>query len=101
MMELTLHVTYTARPGCREQFVRQIVTQGILDAIRAEAGCLQYEYYFSTDREEEILLVERWESEVHQRAHMSQAHMAQLRVIKEACIEKVSLKKMQEEDYVL
>lgn len=100
-MELTLHVIYTAKPGCREQFVRQIVTQGILEGIRAEKGCLQYEYFFSTDREDEVLLVERWESEAHQRAHMSQPHMAQLRAIKEEYIDKVSLKKVQEEAYAL
>ena len=46
-MEVKLLVTYTAKPGCREQFVRKIVTDGILTAIRNEEGCLAYDYYFS------------------------------------------------------
>ena len=30
---LTLYVAYTAKPGCRETFVRQIVMEGIADTI--------------------------------------------------------------------
>ena len=100
-MELTLHVTYTAKPGCREQFVRRIVTQGILTAIRNEAGCLAYDYYFSAQDENTVLLVERWESEAHQHIHMQQPHMAELRKIKEECIDAVRLVKVQEEEYAL
>ena len=33
---LTLYVAYTAKPGCRETFVRQIVMEGIADTIRRE-----------------------------------------------------------------
>ncbi len=100
-MELTLHVTYTAKPGCREAFVRKIVTKGILAAIRAEDGCLAYDYYFSAQDENVVLLIERWESEAHQRVHMSQPHMADLRKIKEEYIAQTHLAKVQEEHYAL
>ena len=100
-MELTLHVTYTAKPGCREQFVRKIVPQGFLTAIRNEEGCLAYDYYFSAQDENMVLLIERWESEAHQRVHMQQPHMADLRKIKEKYIETTRLARVQEEDYAL
>ena len=100
-MELKLHVTYTAKPGCREQFVRKIVTAGILTEIRNEAGCLGYDYYFSAQDENVVLLIERWESEAHVRVHMTQPHMAQLRKIKEEYIETTHLMKVQEEPYAL
>ncbi len=100
-MELTLHVNYTAKPGCREQFVRQIVSRGILSAIRAEDGCRKYDYYFSAQDENEVLLVERWESEAQQRIHMTQPHMADLRALKEEYIASVTLVKVQEEPYAL
>lgn len=100
-MELRLHVTYTAKPGCREQFVRKIVTAGILTEIRNEAGCLGYDYYFSTQDENVVLLIERWESEAHVRVHLTQPHMAQLRKIKEEYIETTRLMKVQEEPYAL
>ena len=73
---LTLYVAYTAKPGCRETFVRQIVMEGIADTIRREEGCIRYDYYFSAQQEDEILLVE-------QRIHLQQPHMARLRELKE------------------
>ena len=90
-MEVKLHVTYTAKPGCREAFVRRIVTEGILTAIRAEEGCLGYDYYFSAQDENVVLLVERWESEAHVRVHLTQPHMAQLRTFKDDYIAKTVL----------
>ena len=100
-MELTLHVTYTAKPGCRETFVRKIVTAGILTAIRNEEGCLAYDYYFSAQDENVVLLIERWESEAHLRVHLTQPHMADLRKIKEEFVENTRLVKVQEEAYAL
>ena len=38
---LTLYVRYLAKPGCRESFLRQLTTEGIIDAIRREDGCLR------------------------------------------------------------
>lgn len=48
---LTLYVKYTAKPGCRENYVRDIVSEGILTTIRAEEGCIRYDYYFSAQEE--------------------------------------------------
>ena len=100
-MEVKLLVTYTAKPGCREQFVRKIVTDGILTAIRNEEGCLAYDYYFSAQEENTVLLMERWESEAHLRVHLTQPHMAALRQIKEEFVENTRLVRMQEEPYAL
>ena len=100
-MEVKLHVTYTAKSGCRESFVRKIVTQGILTAIRNEEGCLAYDYYFSAQDENVVLLIERWESEAHLRVHLTQPHMADLRKIKEEFVENTRLVRVQEEDYAV
>lgn len=80
---LTLYVAYTAKPGCRETFVRQIVMEGIADTIRREEDCIRYDYYFSAQQEDEILLVEQWQTQAHQRIHLQQPHMARLRELKE------------------
>lgn len=100
-MEVKLLVTYTAKPGCREQFVREVVTQGVLDAVRAEDGCRQYEYFFSVENENVVLLRECWESEAHLRTHIAQPHMATLSAIKKQYVEAVTLVKVQEEPYAL
>ena len=89
MEELILYVKYQAKPGCRETFVRQIVEKGILTLIRQEPGCLAYDYYFSAQDENELLLIERWQSAEHQRVHMQQ-----LRAIKEQYVDSTTLGKV-------
>lgn len=91
MDELILYVTYTAKPGCREQFVREIVRRGILTKIRSEEGCMAYDYYFSAQDENVVLLIEKWASPAHQRIHMTQPHMAELMELKEQLIEDTRL----------
>ena len=46
---ILLSVKYPARPGGGEKFVREITDSGILDAVRAEDGCISYDYYFSAE----------------------------------------------------
>ena len=74
---LTLYVRYLAKPGCRETFLRQLTTHGVIDAIRREDGCLRYDYFLSVQNEDEILLVEQW-----QQAHLRAPHMDRLRQLK-------------------
>lgn len=96
--QLTLYVRYTAKAGCREAFVREIVETGILTLIRQEAGCLAYDYYFSAQDENVVLLIERWESAEHQRIHMQQPHMTRLREIKDKYIAATKLGRVRLED---
>ena len=90
---LKLSVNYFAKPGRREEFLRRIVEGGILAAIRAEEGCLRYDYYLSCQNEDEILLLEEWDTAEHQRIHMEQEHLMRLRVIKDDCIADTQLHK--------
>ena len=79
---LTLYVRYLTKPGCRETFLRQLTTPGIIDAIRREDGCLRYDYFLSVQNADEILLVEQWQTEEKQQAHLRAPHMDQLRRLK-------------------
>ena len=79
---LKLSVNYFAKPGRREEFLRRIVEGGILAAIRAEEGCLRYDYYLSCQNEDEILLLEEWESAEFQALHLEQPDMKRLAQIK-------------------
>ena len=55
---LLLLVKYTAKPGGGEKFVREITASGILNTVRAEEGCEGYDYYFSAENPDTVLLVE-------------------------------------------
>ena len=79
---LTLYVRYLAKPGCRETFLRQLTTHGAIDAIRREDGCLRYDYFLSVQNADEILLVEQWQTDEKQQAHLRAPHMDRLRRLK-------------------
>ena len=78
----TIYVKFDCLPQKREAFLQKMKDTGILEAIRAEAGCLKYDYYLSENDPCELLLIEQWETKAHQQVHLSQPHMAQLREFK-------------------
>ena len=79
----TIYVVFKTVDGKREQFIEKVKSEGIVDAVRAEDGCLRYDYYFSEKDKNEILLIEAWESAEHQKVHIAQPHMDRLREIKQ------------------
>ena len=79
----TIYVKFTCLPQKREAFIAKMKADGILDAIRAEDGCIMYDYYLSESDPNVILLIEKWETKEHQRVHIKQPHMAQMRQFKD------------------
>lgn len=90
---LLLLVKYTAKPGGGEKFVREITASGILNTARAEDGCEGYDYYFSAENPDTVLLIEKWVSPEQQEARLQSAHMAELMRIKERYISGTSVEK--------
>ena len=78
----TICVTFECLPQKREEFVQKMKETGVLDSIRAEDGCVEYDYYLSERDLNELLLVEQWESKKHQQTHLIQPHMDHLREFK-------------------
>lgn len=87
----TIYVKFECLQNKREAFIHKMKETGILDSIRAEDGCIKYDYYLSEKDENEILLVEQWESKKHQQIHMTQPHMAQMQEFKDNYIAKTVL----------
>ncbi len=78
----TIYVKFTCLPEKREAFIEKVKETGVLAAIRAENGCIRYDYYLSEKDPCELLLIEQWESKEHQQVHVSQPHMDVLRSFK-------------------
>ena len=78
----TIYVQFTCLPQKREAFIQKVKETGVLAAIRAEEGCLKYDYYLSEAEPNELLLIEQWESKNHQQIHIEQPHMVALREFK-------------------
>ena len=41
----TLYVTFKCVPGKREEYIETLKSEGIVDAVRKEDGCIRYDYY--------------------------------------------------------
>lgn len=78
----TIYVTFQCFDGKREAFIQRVNEEGIAAAVRAEDGCIRYDYYYSEKDPNEILLIEAWESKQHQQIHIEQPHMEKLRSFK-------------------
>ena len=78
----TIYVKFDCLPQKREAFIQKVKETGVLDAIRNEDGCIRYDYYLSEKDPNEILLIEQWESKIHQQVHIEQPHMDALRSFK-------------------
>ena len=87
----TIYVKFECLPGKREAFVEKMKAEGILDAIRNENGCIKYDYYFSESNDNELLLIEQWESKEDQQIHIEQPHMDTMRTFKDDYIIKGEL----------
>ncbi|MBR6514085.1 MAG: antibiotic biosynthesis monooxygenase [Clostridia bacterium] len=79
----TIYVKFSCLENKREAFVEKMKAEGILDDIRAEDGCIKYDYYFSEGNRNELLLIEQWESKEHQQIHCTLPHMDKMRQFKD------------------
>ena len=60
METIVLHVTYTCKPAQAPAFVQAVKAAGLQDTVRAEDGCLQYDYHLSCETPDTVVLLERW-----------------------------------------
>ncbi len=82
-MKRFVEVHYHVKPGMRQAFYEAIMAKGIAAASRAEEGNEKYDYYFSPDHENELLLLEIWRDAEAVRLHGESAHFKALGALKQ------------------
>ena len=80
---LRLHVIYTVKDGMKQAYYDALQESGAPEKVRAEEGCLRYEYRPGEGPENELHLYEEWVSPEHQKVHLAQPHMAAVRALKD------------------
>ena len=90
---IVLNVTYKCKPGMRETFLGMIQKEGIDAASRSEAGNKKYDYYIPASGGDELLLVEKWETQEALAVHGKQAHFARLGELKNEYVAEVVIEK--------
>lgn len=75
---ISVNIYYKGTNGKAKKFVEEMIKSGVVDEIRAEKGNLGYEYFFSADESEVVLLVDKWENQDAINAHHSSPMMAKI-----------------------
>ena len=68
-MSITMNLYYTGTNGSARKFAEEMISSGTVDAIRAEAGSLRYEYFFPMNDPETVLLIDSWANQEAIDAH--------------------------------
>ena len=74
-----IYVVFKCFEGKREEYLNRLKNGGYIDMVRKEEGCVRYDYYLSDKDSNELLLIEEWETQAHQIAHIETPHMAEVR----------------------
>ena len=82
-MAITVNLRYTGTDGAARRFAEEMTTSGTVEAIRAEAGNLRYEYYQPLDDPETILLIDSWENQAAIDAHHASPMMETIASLRE------------------
>lgn len=73
-MSFVVNIYYTGKNGSAKKFVEEMISSGTVDLIRAEEGNEKYEYFFSVEDKETVLLVDRWKNQqaldIHHKSEM-------------------------------
>lgn len=88
---LILTVDYKLKKGRRDEFVKRLLAEKTAEHTRSEQGCIRYEYYLPIDREDELFLLEAWESREDQQRHLQSGHMRKMREFKDEYVESTEL----------
>ena len=81
-MSIVVNLYYTGRDGSARKFAEEMVASGVVERVRAEEGNLRYEYFFSMDDPETVLLIDCWRDQAALDAHHKSEMMAEIAALR-------------------
>ena len=75
-------VIYKCKPGARDAYCKEVFATGVVDATRKEKGNVDYTYSLPVDSENDVLMLEVWESAEDWENHKGTPHVKDLQAIK-------------------
>ena len=80
---ITVNLYYTGRNGSARAFAEEMVRRGVAADIRAEAGNLRYDYFYTMDDPETVLLIDQWRDQAAIDAHHASPMMGRIAALRE------------------
>ena len=82
-MSITVNLYYTGTNGRARRFAEEMLSSGIVDAVRAEEGNERYEYFYPAEDPETVLLIDRWRDQAAIDFHHKSPMMAQIAALRD------------------
>ena len=82
-MSLIINIYYTGENGSAKKFAEEMMSSGIVERVRAEKGNLRYNYFFSMEDGETVLLIDEWESQQALDEHHKSPMMKEIAFLRE------------------
>ncbi|MGN1085857.1 MAG: antibiotic biosynthesis monooxygenase family protein [Porcipelethomonas sp.] len=82
-MSITVNLYYTGKNGNARKFAEEMVSSGIVNAVRSEDGNERYEYFFPMDDPETVLLIDRWRDQEAIDFHHKSEMMKQIAALRD------------------
>ena len=95
MEQLILLVKYQTKPNKRKDFVKKVISSGVLEKIRQEDGYISYDDYYDAVNPDCVLLVEVWQSKGQQLQHLRCELLHILKETKEKYVLDTSVREIQ------
>ena len=80
---ITVNLRYTGTNGNARRFAEEMMSSGTAEKIRAEEGNLRYEYYYSLEDPETVLLIDSWCDQAAIDAHHASPMMKTIAKLRE------------------
>lgn len=77
-MAITINIYYTGKNGSAKRFMGEMISSGLVDEIRQEEGNLKYEYFYSHDDPETVLLIDQWADQAALDIHHASKMMGEI-----------------------
>lgn len=82
-MAITVNIYYSGKDGNAVKFAKEMISSGLVKAIRSEKGNLRYDYFLPMDDSETVLLIDSWQDQNALDVHHSLPLMGQIAALRE------------------
>lgn len=82
-MAITINIYYSGKNGNAVKFAQEMVSSGLVQAIRNEKGNLRYDYFLPVDDNETVLLIDSWQDQAALDIHHGLPLMVQIAALRE------------------
>ncbi len=82
-MAITINIYYSGKNQNALKFAKEMISSGLIQAIRGENGNLRYDYFLPMDYPETVLLIDSWQDQSALDAHHRSPLMYKIAALRE------------------